>query len=99
MVLREALRKLAPAAASRASQQARDRQGGILVAFFQMAGDAGAVTGPVAAGLLVAGASYPAAFGLAAGVLTAAALLALITPERPDDRGISPQQIRRPSRK
>jgi MFS family permease len=55
-------------------------QGGILVAFFQMAGDAGTVTGPVVAGLLVDGASYPAAFGLAGGVLAAAALLALITP-------------------
>ncbi len=38
---------------------AQARQGGILVAFFQMAGDAGAVTGPVVAGLLVDGASYP----------------------------------------
>jgi hypothetical protein len=33
------------------------------------------------AGLLVASASYPAAFGLAGGVVAAAALLALITPE------------------
>jgi MFS family permease len=56
------------------------RQGGILVAFFQMAGDTGAVTGPVVAGFLVDGASYPAAFGLAGGVLAAAALLTL----RPD---------------
>jgi MFS family permease len=64
------------------------RQGGTLVAFFQMAGDAGTVTGPVAAGLLVAGASYPAAFTLAAVVLAAAALLALITPEpRPGRQG------------
>ena len=45
------------------------RNGGILVAFFQMAGDAGTVTGPVVAGLLVDSASYPAAFGLAGGVL------------------------------
>jgi MFS family permease len=66
------------------------RQGGILVAFFQMAGDAGTVTGPVAAGLLVDGASYPAAFGLAAGVVAAAALLALITPERHNDPDTSP---------
>jgi len=69
---------------------AQDRQGGILVAFFQMAGDAGAVTGPVVAGLLVDSASYPAAFGLAGGVLAGAALLALITPECHKDRGASP---------
>jgi MFS family permease len=58
----------------------QDRQGGVLVAFFQMAGDAGTVTGPVAAGLLVDGASYPAAFGLAAGVLAVAGLLARSAP-------------------
>jgi dipeptide/tripeptide permease len=55
-----------------------------------MADHAGAVTGPAAAGLLADSASYPAAFGLAGGVLAAAALLALITPERHDDRGTSP---------
>jgi dipeptide/tripeptide permease len=54
-----------------------------------MAGDAGTVTGPVVAGLLVDGASYPAAFGLAGGVLAAAALLALITPECQNDRDTS----------
>jgi MFS family permease len=64
---------------------AQARQGGILVAFFQMAGDVGAVTGPVVAGLLVDSASYPAAFGLAGGVLAAAALLTLMTPERRND--------------
>jgi hypothetical protein len=37
------------------------------------------VTGPVAAGLLADSASYPAAFGLAGGVLAAAALLTHIT--------------------
>ncbi len=69
---------------------AQARQGGILVAFFQMAGDAGTVTGPVVAGLLVDSASYPAAFGLAGGVLAAAALLALSTPEPHTDRSASP---------
>ena len=59
------------------------RQDGILVAFFQMAGDAGTVTGPIAAGLLVDSVSYPAAFVLAGGVLAAAALLTALTPERP----------------
>jgi MFS family permease len=66
------------------------RQSGILIAFFQMAGDAGAVTGPVVAGLLVDSASYPAAFGLAGAVLAAAALLAVMTPEGHHDRGASP---------
>jgi MFS transporter, DHA1 family, multidrug resistance protein len=60
---------------------AQGRQSGILVAFFQMAGDAGTVTGPVVAGLLVDGASYPVAFGLGGGVLAAAALLVLLTPD------------------
>ncbi|HTR94344.1 MAG TPA: MFS transporter [Trebonia sp.] len=63
------------------------RQGGILIACFQMAGDAGAVTGPVVAGLLVDSASYPAAFGLAGGVLAVAALLAFLAPESHHDRG------------
>jgi DHA1 family multidrug resistance protein-like MFS transporter len=60
---------------------AQARRDGILVAFFQMAGDAGTVTGPIAAGLLVDSASYPAAFALAGGVLAAAAPFALVTPE------------------
>jgi MFS transporter, DHA1 family, multidrug resistance protein len=54
-----------------------------------MAGDAGAVTGPVVAGLLVDSASYPAAFGLASGLLAVAALLAAMTPE-PHNKGIPP---------
>ena len=65
-------------------------QGGILIAFYQMAGDVGAVTGPVVAGLLVDSASYPAAFGLAGAVLAAAALVALMAPESPHDQGASP---------
>jgi MFS transporter, DHA1 family, multidrug resistance protein len=65
--------------------------GGTLVASYQMAGDVGAVTGPVAGGLLVDSASYGAAFGLAAAVLGAAALLGLISPEtRPDDHARLP---------
>jgi DHA1 family multidrug resistance protein-like MFS transporter len=63
-----------------------DRGGGTLVASYQMAGDVGSVTGPVAGGMLVDSASYGAAFGLAAAVLCGAALLGLISPEtRPDD--------------
>jgi DHA1 family multidrug resistance protein-like MFS transporter len=57
------------------------RRSGILVASYQMAGDAGAVIGPVAAGFLVDAASYPAAFALAAAVLGVAALLALFSTE------------------
>ncbi len=72
---------VAPAAMLGDLLSAQARQGGVLVAFFQMAGDAGAVTGPVVAGLLVDSASYPAAFALAGGVLAVAALLAVMTPE------------------
>jgi DHA1 family multidrug resistance protein-like MFS transporter len=56
-------------------------QGGTLVASYQMAGDAGSVSGPVAAGYLVDTVSYAAAFDLAAGVLGLAAVLGLFAPE------------------
>ncbi|HLH59173.1 MAG TPA: MFS transporter, partial [Streptosporangiaceae bacterium] len=56
-------------------------QGGTLVASYQMAGDAGSVSGPVAAGYLVDTVSYAAAFDLAAGVLGLAAILGLFAPE------------------
>jgi MFS transporter, DHA1 family, multidrug resistance protein len=56
-------------------------QGGTVVASYQMAGDIGAVTGPVTAGYLVDVAAYSAAFGLAAGVLGLAAVLGLVSPE------------------
>ncbi len=55
--------------------------GGTVVASFQMAGDIGAVAGPVAAGFLVDTASYGAAFGLAAAILILAAVLGAIAPE------------------
>ena len=54
---------------------------GTLVALYEMAGDAGAVGGPVAAGFLVDTASYTAAFELAAAVLGLAAALGLFAPE------------------
>ena len=65
--------------------------GGTVVASFQMAGDIGAVVGPVAAGFLVDTASYGAAFGLAAVVLLVAAVLGIRAPEtRWQDRAASP---------
>jgi MFS transporter, DHA1 family, multidrug resistance protein len=56
-------------------------QGGTLVASYQMAGDTGSVTGPVAAGFLVDSVSYSAAFAVAAGVLGLAAVLGYFAPE------------------
>jgi MFS transporter, DHA1 family, multidrug resistance protein len=58
-----------------------DSGGGTLVASYQMAGDVGSVGGPVAGGFLVDSASYGTAFGLAAVVLGAAAVLGFISPE------------------
>jgi MFS transporter, DHA1 family, multidrug resistance protein len=55
--------------------------GGTLVASYQMAGDVGSVVGPVAGGFLVDSVSYAAAFGLAAAVLVAAAVLGFVSPE------------------
>jgi len=55
--------------------------GGAMVAGYQMLGDLGTVTGPVAVGFLVDSVSYGAAFLLAAGVLAAAAILGLLAPE------------------
>jgi len=57
------------------------RRGGSLVAAYQMAGDAGVVTGPVVAGFLVDTFSYAAAFGMAAAALGLAAVLGLFAPE------------------
>ena len=57
-----------------------DSGGGTLVASYQMAGDVGSVLGP-AAGFLVDSESYAAAFGLAAAVLSGAAILGFLSPE------------------
>jgi MFS family permease len=57
------------------------RSGGAVVASYQMSGDIGAVTGPIAVGFLVDSASYDAAFGLAAGILGLAAIVGLAAPE------------------
>ncbi|MCA1824154.1 MAG: MFS transporter, partial [Frankia sp.] len=54
---------------------------GTLVAAYQMAGDGGAVVGPLIAGRLADSAGYGAAFGATAGMLAFAALLSLRMPE------------------
>jgi MFS transporter, DHA1 family, multidrug resistance protein len=56
-------------------------QGGTVVASYQMAGDIGTVSGPVAVGFLVDSVSYTAAFVLAAGVLGLAAVAGFFAPE------------------
>jgi MFS family permease len=77
----------APAAMIGDLMHSTGRSGGTMVASFQMAADAGAVTGPVAAGFLVDSASYPAAFATAAAVLAGAAVLGVLAPEtRPQPR-------------
>jgi len=68
-----------------------DSGGGTLVASYQMAGDVGSVAGPVAGGFLVDSASYGTAFGLAAAVLSGAAVLGFISPEsRPGGEAWTP---------
>ncbi len=70
-----------------------DSGGGTLVASYQMAGDVGSVVGPVAGGFLVDSASYGAAFGLAAAVLSGAAVLGFVSPEtRPGNWSRSPAE-------
>ena len=54
---------------------------GTVVAAFTMAGDAGAVIGPLIAGQLADSLSYGAAFGVTAAVLAGAGLLGLAAPE------------------
>jgi MFS family permease len=58
-----------------------DGRGGTPIAAYQMAGDAGQVLGPLVAGRLADGPGFGAAFGVTAGVLAAAGLLALSAPE------------------
>lgn len=71
-------------------------RGGTAVAAYQMAGDAGAVVGPLAAGRLADVASYGAAFGATAGILGAATVLAALAPEtrgRPTDGAPPPGRM------
>ncbi|HET9895348.1 MAG TPA: MFS transporter [Streptosporangiaceae bacterium] len=65
--------------------------GGTLVAAYQMAGDIGAVTGPVAVGYFVDSISYGAAFLLAAAVLAAAGVLALTARETTPRPALTPR--------
>lgn len=57
------------------------RRGGTVLAGFQMAGDLGAIAGPLAAGLLAEQAGYPAAFALTGVMLLLALLVWLRAPE------------------
>ncbi len=78
------------------------RVGGTVVASYQMAGDVGAVTGPIAVGALVDSVSYGAAFILAAAILGLAACVGLAAPETrksaPTGRRVGPPGPPRPSR-
>jgi len=70
--------------------------GGTMVASYQMAGDIGTVTGPVAVGFLVDSVSYNAAFYLAAGVLGLAAVAGLFAPETRSRVGIPEAAVAQP---
>lgn len=59
------------------------KRSGPVVAVFNMANDLGAVAGPILAGWLVDAGSFPAAFGLAAGVVLLAGVLGLRLPRNP----------------
>ena len=74
-----------------AGKDGASMQGGTVVASYQMAGDIGTVSGPVAVGFLVDSVSYSAAFVLAAGVLGLAAAAGFFAPEtrKPDQRGLA----------
>jgi MFS family permease len=76
----------------------RSRQGGTVVASYQMAGDIGTVSGPVAVGFLVDSVSYGAAFFLAAGVLGLAAVAGLFAPEtrKPDPVAVTKETAAQP---
>ena len=56
-------------------------RGGTVVAAYQMAGDVGSVSGPLAAGRLADTAGFGAAFGLTALVMAGAGAMALAAPE------------------
>ncbi len=61
------------------------KRGGTVVAAFQMAGDGGAVSGPIVAGWVADTWSYGAAFWLTTGILAGAATLAARAPDIKND--------------
>jgi len=73
-----ALLTVAPAAVVGDVAPARS---GSVVAVFQMASDVGAMTGPLLANALVDSFGYSAGFGVTAGVMLAATVLAVLMPE------------------
>jgi MFS family permease len=69
-------------------------QGGTIVASYQMVGDIGTVSGPVAVGFLVDSVSYSAAFVLAAAVLGLAAVAGFFAPEtRKADKAVPSEPV------
>jgi MFS transporter, DHA1 family, multidrug resistance protein len=56
-------------------------RGGTVIAAYQMAGDAGSLSGPLVAGALADSAGFGAAFASTAVILAAAALTASLAPE------------------
>ncbi|CAN5644797.1 MFS transporter [soil metagenome] len=76
-----ALLTVAPAAVVGDVAPARS---GSVVAVFQMASDVGAMTGPLLANALVDSFGYSAGFGVTAGVMLAATVLAIAMPETRD---------------
>jgi MFS family permease len=74
-----------------AGKRGASGQGGTVVASYQVAGDIGTVSGPVAVGFLVDSVSYSAAFVLAAGVLGLAAAAGFFAPEtgKTDQSGLA----------
>jgi MFS family permease len=75
----------------RGGKRGASAQGGTVVASYQVAGDIGTVSGPVAVGFLVDSVSYSAAFVLAAGVLGLAAAAGFFAPEtgKADHQGLA----------
>ncbi len=65
-------------------------RGGTPIAFWQMSSDLGSVTGPLAAGLLIATTSYPVALLVCAAVVAACAVLGLRVPRLPTPAATQP---------
>jgi MFS family permease len=68
---------------------------GTPVAVFQTSADVGSIVGPLAAGALLDGFSYPAAFASAAVLMLAASLFAVTLPRLPAAHGERPDRGRR----